>query len=308
LGSVFLTLRGFVPVAAAPVRYLHPLALASLALFAGLESYRLTLDQAGLGRDWAHAAFGAGAIVLLALVTVSSPKQRWPFDEQRELYMGIGALALCAGIGLWGIAFNLSARGLSAPLQYLPIVNPVDLAQLLGCAAVFAWRRAYVRAGHQALPRDLVAAIPTLLACFAFLWFNAMLARSVHQFANVPFSREALWRSVPLQVALSISWSVIALGMTVLGSRRGARVVWVAGAVLLGVVVLKLFAIDLARLSTIAKICTFLVVGVLLLAIGYLAPVPPAAAVNAPEGPKPDPEIPERPVQAAAEETPKVAP
>ena len=38
----------------------------------------------------------------------------------------------------------------------------------------------------------------------------------------------------------------------------------------------KLFAVDLSQLSTGAKIGTFLVVGVLLLVVGYLSPVPPS--------------------------------
>jgi len=37
----------------------------------------------------------------------------------------------------------------------------------------------------------------------------------------------------------------------------------------------KLFASDLDKLGSIAKIITFLAVGVLLLLIGYVAPVPP---------------------------------
>jgi uncharacterized membrane protein len=52
---------------------------------------------------------------------------------------------------------------------------------------------------------------------------------------------------------------------------------WLAGAVLLGVVVLKLFVLDLANTGTLARIVSFLGVGVLLLAIGYFAPVPPGA-------------------------------
>src|SRR5262249_34081148 len=151
---------------------------------------------------------------------------------------------------------NLNARGQSVPLPYLPIINPIDLVQLLAGVAVLGWQRAYSRAGYRALPADLMRALPIALACFAFFWFNAMLARSVHQLAGVAFDLDALWHSVAFQVALSISWAAIALGMTVLASRRRARTIWIAGATLLGVVVLKLFAVDLARLSTIAKIGT----------------------------------------------------
>jgi uncharacterized membrane protein len=304
---MWLTLRRLVPSAPPPFAELHPLALVGCALFLALQLYRLTLDQAGLGRDWAHAAFGVGAIATLAFVTLAGPKRLWPFEQQRERYLGVGAFTLCAGIALWSLAFNLDARGSSAPLSYMPVVNPVDLTQLLGCAAIVAWRRAYVRAALRSLPGDLLAAVPVLLACLGFLWFNALLARSVHQLAQVSFSPYALWRSVALQVAFSISWTLIALGMTVLASRRKARAIWMAGAVLLGVVVIKLFAIDLARLSTLAKIGTFLVVGMLLLAIGYLAPVPPAIESATPP-PQPEPEPPQPGPPAGVERTQEAEP
>ncbi|MGI9592167.1 MAG: DUF2339 domain-containing protein, partial [Myxococcota bacterium] len=45
---------------------------------------------------------------------------------------------------------------------------------------------------------------------------------------------------------------------------------------LLGVVCVKLFVVDLSQLSAGAKIGTFLVVGTLLLVVGYLSPVPPS--------------------------------
>ena len=48
------------------------------------------------------------------------------------------------------------------------------------------------------------------------------------------------------------------------------------GAGLLAVVVVKLFAVDLSALSGLPRVVAFLGVGVLLLLIGYLAPLPPA--------------------------------
>ena len=60
----------------------------------------------------------------------------------------------------------------------------------------------------------------------------------------------------------------------VLGNRRGSRTAWVAGAALLGVVVAKLFFVELADHGGIYRIVSFMGVGVLLLAVGYFAPVP----------------------------------
>jgi uncharacterized membrane protein len=50
------------------------------------------------------------------------------------------------------------------------------------------------------------------------------------------------------------------------------------GAGLLAVVVGKLFLVDLGALSGLPRVVAFLGVGVLLLVIGYLSPLPPAPA------------------------------
>ena len=47
------------------------------------------------------------------------------------------------------------------------------------------------------------------------------------------------------------------------------------GAGLLGLVIVKLFLVDLSNLETVARIVSFVSVGVLMLIIGYLAPLPP---------------------------------
>ena len=54
------------------------------------------------------------------------------------------------------------------------------------------------------------------------------------------------------------------------------RPVWIVGASLLGLVILKLFVLDLANLGTVARIVSFITVGVLMLIIGYFAPIPPS--------------------------------
>jgi uncharacterized membrane protein len=71
-------------------------------------------------------------------------------------------------------------------------------------------------------------------------------------------------------------------------TRRGLRPLWIVGAGLLAVVVGKLFLIDLGALAGLPRVVAFLGVGILLLVIGYLSPLPPAAsddAVGAPHGP-----------------------
>jgi uncharacterized membrane protein len=81
--------------------------------------------------------------------------------------------------------------------------------------------------------------------------------------------------STLVQTVLTVFWTVLSVVGMVIATRTGRRVLWLVGAGLLGVVVVKLFLFDLATLRGLQRIVAFLVVGVLLLAIGYFSPVPP---------------------------------
>jgi uncharacterized membrane protein len=119
------------------------------------------------------------------------------------------------------------------------------------------------------------------LAVLFFLWLNSVVARSVHFFAGVSYDPDSLYSSVIFQAALAALWGFGALAITVWAARKGSRLVWGVGATLLGMVVLKLFIVDLSGTGTIARIVSFLVVGILMLIIGYFSPLPPKNEENA---------------------------
>jgi len=61
----------------------------------------------------------------------------------------------------------------------------------------------------------------------------------------------------------------------VLSKKQINRPLWIGGFALLILVVIKLFTIDLSNSETVERIVSFIVVGLLLLLIGYLVPIPP---------------------------------
>jgi uncharacterized membrane protein len=67
----------------------------------------------------------------------------------------------------------------------------------------------------------------------------------------------------------------------VFATRRRERTLWMLGAALLAVVVAKLFLVDLGNLSGLPRVVAFLGAGVLLLVIGFVSPLPPAAKESA---------------------------
>jgi uncharacterized membrane protein len=97
----------------------------------------------------------------------------------------------------------------------------------------------------------------------------------MHHWLGVPYELNDMFNSIVVQSALSIVWTLTALVIMVLATRRLQRPLWLAGAALLAMVVGKLFLLDLANSGTVERIVSFLGVGVLLMIIGYAAPVPP---------------------------------
>ena len=103
----------------------------------------------------------------------------------------------------------------------------------------------------------------------------------MHHFAGVPYDVDSLAASTTFQSALSIVWGIAGLAAMIVGARARAAQRLARGAALMTVVVAKLFLVDLGNTGTLARVVSFLGVGVLLLVVGYFAPVPPRADAEA---------------------------
>jgi len=116
-----------------------------------------------------------------------------------------------------------------------------------------------------------------VIGAAGFITANGILLRTLHHWAGVPFQLESMLRSTLVHTALSIFWSILALCTMVLAARMKLRALWISGAVLMGVVVVKLFLVDLSNVGGVERIVSFIGVGLLMLLIGYMSPVPPRA-------------------------------
>jgi uncharacterized membrane protein len=293
-----LILRRFVPQAHAFVRYAHPTALWLWTAFGVSLAEHLVSDAAGMDRSYVVAASLATLVAIVLSVLALAPRPSWPVGHEPMLYVRFGLGGVVVVLLLRILYASLTQPGSNAPIAYLPLANALDASLLLALVAIFAWIRRgsdpipgieHAESAQPLLPAKLRKLASIALAAVAFVFWNGLIARTVHHYAGVPFWPDALWSSVALQVALSLSWTLIALALMIGGHRRRLRPAWWTGAALLAIVVAKLFLLDLAELSAGAKIGTFLGVGLLLLLIGALAPVPPPAAVAAPPDPEPEP-------------------
>src|SRR5215469_999200 len=230
------------------------------------------------GPAWSQALLGlipAAALLALA-IQVSSP--RWPFAGRAVAYVAIAGGGLALFLAGWSVYADFAFDGSAAPLAYIPIASPMDIGQGLGILALTSHWRAIERTWGEHMSIDWRRALPGLVALLAFAWLNVLLLRTLHQYAEVPYTPEGVGASTLAQTSLTIFWTTLALVAMAWATRSGRRIVWLCGATLLGVVTLKLFVVDLSRTGTVLRIVSFLGVGVLMLVIGYLSPIPPRRA------------------------------
>jgi uncharacterized membrane protein len=183
---------------------------------------------------------------------------------------------------------GIYSSGEARPLPYLPLLNPTDLAVALALAMCALWLQR-VRASRLDLPREARGPAPLVaLGAIAFVAVNTVWLRVAHHYAKVPWNADSLFASFVVQAGYSILWTLIALVLMVAAHRRALRGPWMLGAGLLALTVLKLFVIDLSNRGGSERIVVFIAVGLLMLVVGWLAPLPPA---QRPRASAPDSEL-----------------
>lgn len=215
---------------------------------------------------WPLIAWALVPTAALAAIGRLSARLPWPVSAHPGLYRDQALAPVALFLWVWAIASCLGSPGASAPLPYLPLLNPLDLAVVLALVALADW----VWNG-----RWRFALAPWGLGLGLFVWLNSAWLRTAHHWLELPFALAPLLQSQTVQAGLAILWALTGLSGMARGSRRGRRALWLAGAGLMGLAVLKLFLVDLAGSGTLARIVSFLSVGVLLLTVGYIAPLPP---------------------------------
>jgi uncharacterized membrane protein len=226
-------------------------------------------------RAWPLIAWALVPGALLTWLAFKGPAMAWPVGAHLRAYLWVGAGPIAAFLLGWTFYANISSNGDPAPLPYVPLLNPLDIAQLFAFGTLAIWWRRL----HTLEIADVALWPPTLsrllMGGAGFLFLNGVLLRTIHHWTGIPYQIETLLRQDLVQVALSIFWTVLALVAMVLAAQNGLRVLWSCGAALMGVVVIKLFLVDLANVGGVERIVLFIAVGILMLVIGYFSPLPP---------------------------------
>ncbi|WP_401746740.1 DUF2339 domain-containing protein [Stenotrophomonas muris] len=244
---------------------LWPSLLSLLALWGG--------GEADLAQGWTTLLVTLPWLLMAALSLWRWNALRWPLGQAFD---SVRVPLQCVLFGLLSIGWLLGQLlpGDAAPLLWLPVLNPAEIGQWLSLLLLARWL--YSNQGSQA-PQALLNIRMPLLALASFVALTSLVLHGVHQWGGLAWNASMMRFSLA-QTSLTVLWSVLGVIAWVWGSRRGQRVLWMVGAVLMGVVLAKLVIVDRQHLGNLLGIASFIAYGLLCTVVGYLAPAPPSVA------------------------------
>lgn len=282
----FMSLRRLAPML--PARVLSVAHVLGCWLLMGVLALELRYALLVLSEQYnAWRWLGWAILPSLYLVLMAAPRAwPWPVSTYSREYRVYAAAPLALLMLGWFWLANVASDGNAEPLPYVPLINPLELGLLFALFGVYAWSRSAMT--QLAVREDYVAiATQGVAGASLFMFFTALVMRTAHHWSGVPFELDLLLASMRVQAGLSIVWTLMALSLMIGGHLRRRREVWLIGAALIGVVVAKLFFVELSNRGGLARIVSFIGVGVLLLVVGYFAPLPPKRADAVPDTGKP---------------------
>ncbi len=254
------------------------LAAMTLALGLGIREGLESVNAEALGDGWRWILPWLPLAALTALLLRRPSVAGWPVGGDVLAYRRIAlGLALLVLGSVWVV--TQAVVGTAAPLPWVPLLNPVELYQLGGLLCLAIWIRGCPADSSMRLLASLALGASALLT-MTMVTLRASWHWSAEGLAGIPWGSSVDWFDVAFwtqsQAALSVVWSVAGVVCWIMGSRRGSRPLWTFGALLLGLVLLKLLLIDRENLGDLLGIASFLTVGGLLVVVGRLAPRPPS--------------------------------
>ncbi|WP_269792019.1 DUF2339 domain-containing protein [Stenotrophomonas sp. Iso1] len=230
-------------------------------------------DRFTLAEGWVGLLL---ALPWLLLAVLSMRRWTWlsqPLGAAFDRYRAALQAVVFGVLGLWWLT-SLASAGSASPLPWIVLFNPLELAEIavLVLAAMRLWEG---RSAHIP-PMQLVG-----MAVAALVLVTVMTLRAVHHWGGEPWNDTLLGTQLA-QTSLTVVWSLLGVIGWVSGSRRGQWGLWLAGAILMGVVLAKLLLVDRSNLGDLLGIGAFIAYGLLCTLVGWLAPAPPrrAAAIQ----------------------------
>ena len=188
--------------------------------------------------------------------------------------------ASAAWLALW-LVTDFFALGDPYPLPFIPLLNPLEISIALSITLLVLWSRALATIA----PIKGVVQLLTRVDVFGAVLFclmNFSVARACTMYTDMPFSFSGAVQSSTCQALLAILWAVSGSVAMYCGNKLYNKNLWLFGGALMLADVAKLFFLDLTRLETVWRIVAFMLVGLLLIMIGYFFPLPPSKKLEEP--------------------------
>jgi len=224
---------------------------------------------------WSEIAWAVMPLLIVGAVTYWQFAKKSTLTEQEKnsanTWAWLGSLPLMVFAVAWYLWMSLKSSGYAAPLPYIPLINPLDIVLIGTLLLMLIWQRKLTQ--HLGKLSQLN---PKLAGLMGFALLNGVLLRTLHHWVGTPFEWTSLFSNSTVQMAFTFLWGITAFILMLLAHKRAQRSLWIAGAVLVGLVVAKIFLLDLAQHGSVERIVSFIGAGIMLLVMGYFAPLPPA--------------------------------
>lgn len=235
---------------------------------ANLLMYIIRMGNLG-NTTWATVAMMVSAtFVLLGFTfwTRSNSSNKWPFKPFIAAYLWRATLLMSALVYVGAIAIAtataMASSGNTKPLPYIPLFNPVEITIALALAALILWKLRLNNSGI-ALAYWIKSNKPKMLLIAAiFIVINTVWLHILHHFLGVTWDASALFNSDIVQMGYAILWTLIAIGVMLMANKKRlanyARQLWLLGAALLGLNLVKLMLIDLSHVHSVERMSLLL--------------------------------------------------
>lgn len=222
---------------------------------------------------WVSFSGTLPSLIALCVIAFCMQKERIAEVYMRPL-VKVVPFFLFSFLGIW-LLLGVFEPGHLAPVPfYIPILNPLELQQMLCIAVCVLWF---------CLCKPLTPAFLFRTSLLVFIWLHSVIIRTAHYYSDVPFG-ESVWNIELFQLLLTSLWGVCGAAAIIGGHKKKIRLVWILGVSLIVLDTIKLFTKDLSDKSTMFHIASFFLVGGIFLLIGLLAPLPPEKKVESGEG------------------------
>lgn len=181
--------------------------------------FEVAARLSGQAQGWRLGA--VGVVLVGSLIVLAQYIRKHPVATTRVHAIRLGAfLPAFVGSLLWCGVVSLTSAASVTPLPYVPLLNPLEAAQIL--LLITCWYQRGQLGGSAESRRYVEVAVMAL----GFVLLNALILRTVHHYEHIPYVFHELWSSVNAQAALSVCWTATALVGMVIGGEVSA---WLTG-------------------------------------------------------------------------------